>query len=371
MNAVGAPPVQALRLADLSPERVTALLSDARLCSGRIAAITSEPIGAGVGLMSQLSRLRLEWADGDGPRSLIVKCTPEPGVSRSTGIALRMFARESAFYATLGGGPRWRSPACFGAAFDPATHDHLIVLEDLGAGRFGDTLAGIAPADARHVMGALADVHAASWDAGQRPDVAAFQRVDDPDLLAMFCSQYPAWWAKALRVVGEDFPTATRALFAELPAHVPLAAGFLAAGELAVGHGDTRGDNIAFDVAGRRAVLFDWQMVDLSRPGRDIGYFLTQSMQPHDRRAHFDELLDVYSERLLANGVALERDRLILETRAGALLTAMYGIGAFAAVDDTHPRVTAVAIAQSVRSAAAIEDLDLASVPEEIRSLTA
>ena len=346
----------------LDAETLTAILRDRAGASGWLAAIERAPVGAGIGLVADLARLELSWTGGSGPASVVLKYSAGPGASRTTGTALRMYEREAAFYRDLGGGPLWLAPACFSCGFDVRTHDHLVVMEDLREGRFGDSVAGVSPDDAHVVVRALADLHARSWDAGSRPGMAALPRVDDPDLMQIWTSAYPSWWAVAVEGVCSSFSTAVKAAFAALPEQLPALAAFLADGVLALGHGDVRADNIAFGVGERPLVLVDWQFADRARPGRDLGYFLTQSMQPADRRAHFDELVGAYHERLVASGVTIDRARLELELRAGALLCATYGIGAAGAVDQTNPRAGAVAAAQSGRAAAAIEDLDLPGV---------
>jgi len=357
--------------APLSPEGLhaqflTATLRDRAGASGRVVAISREPVGQGIGLIANLERLRLRWRDGDGPASVVVKYSAGEGMSRGTGVALRMYERESAFYATLGGGAALLAPACYSVGFDGRTHDHMVVMEDLGGGRFGDSVAGVSPDDAHVVVRAIADLHARTWDADAQPAMAALPRTDDAGLMAVWTSQYPLWWATVAQGVCRDFPDPIKAAFARLPEQLPALAAFLSAGTLVLGHGDVRGDNVAFGAGDRAPVLVDWQFVDRVRPGRDLGYFLTQSMQPADVRAHYDELVDAYLDRLAEGGVAYERARLVLELRAGALLTATYGIGAGGAVDQSNARTAAVAIAHSSRSAAAMEYLDLPGVLNDI-----
>ena len=51
------------------------------------------------------------------------------------------------------------------------------------------------------------------------------------------------------------------------------------------------------------ASAVDWQTLDLGLPGRDLGYFLGNSLLPGDRRASEKELVSAYYNALLGHGV--------------------------------------------------------------------
>lgn len=347
----------------IGADDLTALLRAAGACTGAVASIARSPVGVGVGLIARLARLRLEWTGGAGPASVVVKYSAAAGASRATGAALRMYERETAFYATHAASLGAVVPACYAAAFDATSHDHTILMEDLGDRRFADSVAGVSPDDAHVVVRAIAALHARTWDRADA-ESTVFPRVDDGALMAIWTTHYPQWWTVADEVC-RDFAPAVRHVLATLPERLPRLAASLAEGPLALGHGDVRADNLAFarDRAGERPlVLVDWQFVDRARPGRDLGYFLTQSMAPADRRAHFDELVDAYLLALAGAGVTLDRERLVGELRAGALLAMTYAVGAVGAVDRSSARARDVGVAHCTRCAAAIEDLDLAEL---------
>src|SRR4030095_5993470 len=59
-------------------------------------------------------------------------------------------------------------------------------------------------------------------------------------------------------------------------------------------HGDPHIGNL-FDDGGRTG-FFDWGLITLSTPLRDVSYFLNMAMQPEDRRKHEADLLRHYLE---------------------------------------------------------------------------
>ena len=67
-------------------------------------------------------------------------------------------------------------------------------------------------------------------------------------------------------------------------------------------HGDYRLDNLLFggldeDVS---IATVDWQTLEVGNPGRDLAYFLGNSLLPAERREHEQALVHAYHEALLS-----------------------------------------------------------------------
>jgi hypothetical protein len=72
----------------------------------------------------------------------------------------------------------------------------------------------------------------------------------------------------------------------------------------ALTHNDYRLDNVMFTEGDSpESVALDWQSFTVSHPGFDLGLFLGGSIPTALRRAHEDELLGAYHDRLIALGV--------------------------------------------------------------------
>jgi len=69
-------------------------------------------------------------------------------------------------------------------------------------------------------------------------------------------------------------------------------------------HGDLRSDNIIQPTAeGGRFAIIDWQLAGKGDPVNDIVRWMVQSISIEDRRATEQELLKLYHDQLVENGV--------------------------------------------------------------------
>jgi aminoglycoside phosphotransferase (APT) family kinase protein len=86
-------------------------------------------------------------------------------------------------------------------------------------------------------------------------------------------------------------------------------------------HGDFRLDNMLFDIKGAAEpiAVLDWQTVAIGNAMTDIGYFLGTGIGDELRRAHEDELLDLYCAEMTARGVSLTREAIWDDYVIGAL----------------------------------------------------
>jgi hypothetical protein len=126
-----------------------------------------EQIGIGVGILGRVYRVHL---DGTGvPDSVVVKL---PTLDRQ-GLALcedlDFYLCEVQFYEQIGLANPLRPARPYFTAFDPATHEFILVLEDLGRLRVDDQIVGCSIPDAEVVVDAIAGHHAHWWEASDSP----------------------------------------------------------------------------------------------------------------------------------------------------------------------------------------------------------
>ena len=69
-------------------------------------------------------------------------------------------------------------------------------------------------------------------------------------------------------------------------------------------HGDYRLDNLLFGEGDDPVATVDWQTITLGLPARDLAYFLSTGLRTVDRRAHEDELIELYHSALVEHGVS-------------------------------------------------------------------
>ena len=105
-------------------------------------------------------------------------------------------------------------------------------------------------------------------------------------------------------------------------------------------------------------VAIDWQICVRTVGAYDLGYFLSQSLTAEDRRAHEEQLLDVYRDTLADSGIDYPVNQLLEDYRRTALFCLCYPIQAGGSVELVNDRAVQLVGQMLDRVVAAIHDLD-------------
>lgn len=247
--------------------------------------VMAEPL-AFTGATTDLARVRYDGG------SLIAKTRGTREVQRQMDAAMDLFAREARFYAELASDVPVRTPRCFFAG-EP------LLLEDLQNLRMGDQISGLTIADAEVMMDALADLHAAFWDA---PPEWLLRH--DSGTYPLLVTQLVASGAPALQERYGDRVSADA--LAGIVARAPRWQEVLArgcSGPATLVHNDCRSDNLFFADDGAPC-LIDWQVVSRTRGTQDVANLLAGSMDAADLAREWERLLRRWHERLVERGVS-------------------------------------------------------------------
>src|SRR3954471_1719755 len=163
------------------PDEVTAAwLADALALP--ITAITTEPIGVGVGLLGDLIRVTPTYKGepADAPATVIVKLPTHAPANKAIGMAFQFYEREVRFFQEVAPTARVRTPKVFHSAMDVATERFVLVLEDLSAYELADQVAGLTVEQAIKAVQALAPFHAQWWDTKQLDALEWMPTADHP-----------------------------------------------------------------------------------------------------------------------------------------------------------------------------------------------
>ena len=299
-------------------EWVDAVLAAAGVSpAGELEAIERAPVGSGY--VGAIVRLSLTWrGDTSGPRSVIVKLASPDPTSRQAGLMTGTYAREVAFYRQLASACDLPIPACYGVAFDPASGDCVLVLEDLVPSRAGDQISGCDADEAAAALESLAGLHAphqgrtelasqAGLAVRGRDSAAGLGAIYDA-LLARFSERYRERLAAPVLDAAARLQGRVGAWLAH--DHEPHT----------LIHGDFRVENLLIGRPGARfrVAAVDWQTVGIAPAMADVTYFLGASLPTELRRKHEVDLLAVYRDAMAARGVALDRDDVWWQYRAQA-----------------------------------------------------
>jgi aminoglycoside phosphotransferase (APT) family kinase protein len=265
---------------------------------------TARPIGTGQIGDSIRFELTYAHAPSGAPAALVGKFPSAGEESRATGVRLGNYLREVRFYQQLAASARISTPHCWFAEVDDAGAKFVLMMEDLAPAEAGDQLKGVTLDQARLVMVEAAKLHASHWgDDGldALPWVSGSKAA--PASAATNAAVTMIWQAFKARYVARLAPA-----WAEVGDR--LAANFDRIGAPREGprcltHNDFRPDNMMFASAagGRPVTVLDWQSFAYGVGATDVAYFLAGALPADLRRAAEPELLALYHDTLVAEGV--------------------------------------------------------------------
>ncbi|BBX03034.1 phosphotransferase [Mycolicibacterium moriokaense] len=325
-----------------------------------VQAFKVEQIAVGVGLLGRLFRVHLEGGP-DLPPTVVIKLpTLDTTARQNLCEPVEFYLREVSFYQEIGIRNPLKPAHPYFAAFDAATHDFVLVLEDLGQLRSSDQTVGCSAADAETVIDSIARHHSYWWDNERLASLPWLKTYNTPPFPAAVRSAYEAAWSVFAEKVGYDMSPALRDFGERIPSLIPWYLTELTRAPHTFLHGDLRLDQLFFGVDADDVPLraLDWQVVAKGRGAYDVGYFLSQSLPVETRRACEEDLLDRYAERLAEHGIDYPRPQLRRDYRLTTAWCFIYPVlasGQIGIVNDRHLQLMRTMFKGA---ATAIEDLD-------------
>jgi hypothetical protein len=346
--------------ADITSEWLTTALQP-RHPGARVAAV--EIVGNDE-VTNQHVRLRVTYEEPAGaPELLFGKLLPLDPDRRESIALTRMGPREARFYAELAPQLALRVPQVHVAAIGTDEHEFVVLLEDLDASgcQVSDGTWGITRDGAAQALEDLAAMHV---------------RYEDPARRAAEADWVPPYSAGGTYAVDRlqfaldhhrDRISDEFAAVSELYIAHRLAVHELWTGpDVTVVHGDTHIGNLFVEAAGGatnldagRVGFYDWGVIHLDQPLRDVSYLLQMAMQPDDRRAHEAELLRHYlAVRAALGGAPMTFDDAWAQHRLRASYTVVASCQVVTFPEDISPQREVFADAFLARAEAAVQDLD-------------
>lgn len=273
--------------------------------AARVARADVEPMAEGIGMLSTLLRVRLAYAEGEGPASLVVKLPTGNDHNRQVAATFDNYRREVRFYREAAARTPMRTPRAYHADVD-AVNRFVLVLEDLEGWRQGDQVQGASLEESQRAVTALAQLHAAFWNGVDGGDLDwvpnSYPSVMSDGLLQGTIALYDVFNTLFASVVTEP----QQRLKDRYIAAVPRLQQWLNQGPRTVIHGDFRMDNLFFGRSVGQAPLAccDWQASLRGKGVHDVAYFLSGSLSTSDRRRHERALVRDWVDALADAGVA-------------------------------------------------------------------
>lgn len=331
-----------LALPDIRPPQaidatwLTALLQERGL-DAVVEQVTARPIGTGQ--IGDSLRFEIDYAHAPAgaPASLVGKFPAAGEESRATGVRLGNYLREVRFYQELAPTARIRTPRTWYADVDEATHDFVLMMEDLAPAQQGDQLKGVSLEQARAVVVEAAKLHASHWG-DERLDALAWvsgskaapASAASDGAVTMLWQGFKARYGERLTRECADVGDWLAANYGRIARPRE--------GPRCLTHNDFRPDNMMFASAagGAPVTVLDWQSFAYGVGATDIAYFLAGALPRETRRKAEPSLLALYHRTLTAEGVTgYGEDELAHDYARGGYLLFLTGFFAAMIVTQT------------------------------------
>lgn len=272
---------------------------------GKITAIEQESMGAGVGILGELSRLHLTYAPGqDGPATMIAKCQSAFEDNVVLCQMMGFYIREVSFYQQLADSIDTRVPVPYVADVDPTGSPFVLILEEVADAVMIDQIEGASLDQTKLVLEAVAALHARFWD---NEDLYALNWLPpmNNDMYKGAQALGEANWPAFEENWGPRLPVKTLGAVKAFTPLYPSALDFLYEfGTPTFAHTDCRAENYLFggSAGDNVTTMLDFQLATRHMGTYDLANFVGQSITVENRRRWEDELLDHYHSTLLSFG---------------------------------------------------------------------
>ena len=331
-----------------------------------VASVALEPFAEGLGFLSILHRATLTYEGNppNAPETVIVKMITDLDVQRGIGETLQFYPRELAFYREIAPSAGFRSPVAHAAMMAEDSSDFVLVMEDLSSLRQLDQAAGVAGPDALLAAETMARMHGAFAGQDLSPLAATFLPFDNPIYRAALPQIFDAGWATCKAEAGDLLTPEVVGFGDRFAALVPFFMERFSSLNTLV-HADWRADNLMVDDATGEMVVIDFQLVGIGAPTYDLGYFMSQSMEPDVRAEHGQAVIDRYFQSLAATGADFDDGELRAALRLSTAWCLIYPVSQFAGWGNLPEVYQQTARRMLRRSVSAIDEHDaLALLPD-------
>ncbi|MBA4179229.1 MAG: hypothetical protein C0506_01435 [Anaerolinea sp.] len=354
---------------ELTAEWLTgALRASGAVRDAAVKGFTMEQVGVGVGFVGHLTRFTLSYdrEEPGAPASLVGKFPSRTEGARQVAMLFGLYEREARVYAGFSSRLGMPAPICYFAGCDPDRERYVVLLEDLCDGRFGDQVAGCTVEEAGKIIQRLAKFHAHWWNSAELGGLNWIPLATD--LVSGGIAQaYAPTWPAFMERFGDRLSPAILKRGPGLGDELLELLKTYEGRPLTLGHSDFRVDNIFFprDGSGRDLVVVDWgSPLRSAFPVYDFIYFVAGGLPTEARRASEDDLLRLYHETLLANGVTgVTLEQLLEDCRASLLYVfAIICVIAGGTLDIVNERAVELFDTIFTRFLPALEDYDALGV---------
>ena len=330
---------------------------------GKLNNINLVPMGEGVGMMSSMSIIELEWEGSTNlPSSLVLKLAAENETNRTVSQQFNLYLKEVSYYKDLAPRTTARSPRIYASEIDEE-HNFFLLMEDVSSYRMGSQVEGATVEECELCIDFLINLHASFWN--QLNGISWLPNMSGSDNAKNMALGCEAGWPQLQEIFGNFVPDNIEAERKRYLKAVPRLQTQLDQHPTTLIHGDFRMDNMLFGQAPEHDSLL---VVDFQGPLKgngihDVAYLLSHSAKTEVRREHERNLIERYSSGLINAGVKdYSFEKAWNDYRIGVLYSWTVAVVIAGTMDPANDRGFAWMSKMVERNGTAINDLDCLSL---------
>ncbi len=349
-------------LSDVNSSWLTRVLHEAGVLDSHInvKSIQLEPMGAGVGMMSSMSRILMDY-DQEGassPESLVIKLPAENETNRAVAEQFYLYLKEVRFYEELAPLTSAASLKIYASSLDE-NQNFLLLMEDATDYRMGNQVIGATLEECEICVAELAKLHASFW--GKLEAVDWLPHIANSENATNMAHGAEMGWDQLIEYFGDQVPFSINERRDAYLANIDRLQNLLDQAPTTLVHGDFRMDNMLFGqrVEHNPLIIVDYQGPLKGKGIQDFAYFLCHSTQIEVRRQHEQALVQSYVDGLIKGGVrGYDFPQAWEDYRVGVLYSWCVATVTAGTMDPDNDRGYAWMAKMVERNGVAIEDLD-------------
>jgi len=330
---------------------------------GKLNNINLVPMGEGVGMMSSMSIIELEWEGSTNlPSSLVLKLAAENETNRAVSQQFNLYLKEVSYYKDLAPRTTARSPRIYASEIDEE-HNFFLLMEDVSSYRMGSQVEGATVEECELCIDFLINLHASFWN--QLNGISWLPNMSGSDNAKNMALGCEAGWPQLQEIFGHFVPDNIEAERERYLEAVPRLQTQLDQHPTTLIHGDFRMDNMLFGQAPEHDSLLvvDFQGALKGNGIHDVAYLLSHSAKTEVRREHERNLIERYSSGLINAGVKdYSFEKAWNDYRIGVLYSWTVAVVIAGTMDPANDRGFAWMSKMVERNGTAINDLDCLSL---------